>query len=91
MDSEATPPTNREAMYQAAVSKRAEKTIPSGVLKFVHGHVLFQLQRIAIARAVWIKSSIFAIIVVIYISLLAFLLYVLQCILKLLQGIRVTH
>lgn len=77
MDSEAIPLTNREAMYQAAVSKRTDNTIPSGVLKFVHGHVLFQLQRVATARAVCIEKNIFAIIEVNYISLLAFLLYAL--------------
>lgn len=31
-DSEVIPLTNCEAMYQAAVSKRADNTIPSGVL-----------------------------------------------------------
>lgn len=43
MDSEAIPLTNCEAMYQAAVSKRADHNIPSGVVKPAHGHVLFQL------------------------------------------------
>lgn len=82
VDSEAIPLTNCEAMYQAAVSKRADNTIPSGVLKFVHGHVLFQVQRVAAARAACIEKNISAIIagqfsMASYVGLLAFLLYAL--------------
>lgn len=78
MDSEAIPLTNCEAMYQAAVSKRADNTIPSGVLKFV----LFQVQRVAAARAACIEKNISAIIagqfsMASYVGLLAFLLYAL--------------
>ena len=51
MDSEVIPLTNCEAMYQAAVSKQADNTVYSGVLKFVHEHVLFQQQNVATAPA----------------------------------------
>lgn len=59
MDSEAVPLTNCEAMYQAAVSKRADNTFPSGVLQCVHGHELFPLQWVATARAACTEKSFF--------------------------------
>lgn len=48
VDSEAVPPTNCEAMYQAAVSKRAD-TFPSGVPHCVHGHEYFPAARCRVA------------------------------------------
>lgn len=48
MDSEVIPLPNCEVMYQAAVSKRADNTIPSGVLYLAHGHVMSLLQHAAI-------------------------------------------
>lgn len=43
VDSEVIPLINCEAMYQAAVSKRADNTISSRVLCLVHGHALFHI------------------------------------------------
>lgn len=62
MGSEDIPRIDREAMYQAAVSKRADITIPSGVLQFVHGHVMFELWLVAAARAACIQKNTSAII-----------------------------